>query len=159
MSILNSFSKVLKSSIVHPSGKKMVMLGGLVFDQRERGGLVSEFKWVDGEPVMILYKRTLGNNSPAFIIEMKDAYQFAASDGYATKQLLSELSLDAARAIGEVHDKALVHQIITAILDGIPDLLKMPPEPSEQEVANRFSTGNDELSIKVDGKTVIEVQI
>ena len=153
-------SKVMKSSILHPSGKKMVMLGGLVFDQREgTNGVVSEFKWVDGEPVMLLYKRTLGNNSPAFLIELNDAHRFARSDGYGTKALMSELAQGACAALGDPNDKSLLFSIITAILDGIPDLLKMPPEPSEQEIANRFSSGNDELSIKVDGKTVMEVQV
>lgn len=153
-------SKILKSSLVHPSGKKMVMLGGFVFDQKEgSNGIISEWKWVDGEPVMLIYKRTLGNNSPAFMIELNDAHKFAMSNGHATKQLIQEYSRNAAEALGEVNDRSLAFSIIDAIMDGIPTLLHMPPEPSEHEKANRMSSGEDELSIKVDGKTVMEVQV
>lgn len=150
---------ILKSSLLHATGKQMVMLGGDCWDQRVTGDIVSEFKWVDGEPVMLLYKRVLGKNTPAFMIEMADAWQFAASHGHATKRLLDKTCHEAAKALNSEHDKATIMRIITVILDGIPDLLRMPPEPKALEIANRPSSGNDELSIKVDGKTVIETVI
>lgn len=150
---------ILKSSLLHATGKKMVMLGGDVFDQRVTGDIVSEFKWVDGEPVMLIYKRVLGNNTPAYMIEMADAHLFALSSGAPSKALLGKLCHEAARAIGSEHDKATIFRLIDVIMDGLPDLLRMPPEPKEHEIANRPSSGNDEMSIKVNGQTVIEVVV
>lgn len=150
---------ILKSSLLHASGKEMVMLGGDVWDQRVTGDIVSEFKWVNGEAVMLIYKRVLGKNTQAFMIEMKDAHRFALSNGNATKELLSDLSHQAAKAVDSEFDKATIMRIIDVILDGIPDLLRMPPEPKVLEVANRPSSGHDELEIRVDGKIVMEVQV
>lgn len=152
-------NNILRSSILHSTGKPMVMLGGDVFDQRTKGDIIYEFKWVNGEPVMLIYKRTLGKNTPAYMIEMDDAHKFALSNGHATKALLSTYCKDAAKAIGFEHDRDSITRLIDVILDGIPDLLRMPPEPKAIEIANRPSTGNDELSIKIDGQTVIEVQV
>jgi hypothetical protein len=150
---------ILRTSLLHSSGKPMVMLGGFVFEQLHKGDITYEFKWVDGEPVMLIYKCVLNKNTPAYMIEMKDAHLFALSDGHATRQLLEKYCHDAAKALGSEHDKATIFRLIDVILDGVPILLKMPPEPKEQEIANRPSSGNDELSIKIDGKTVIEVQV
>lgn len=150
---------ILRSEILHPSGKRMVMLGGDVYEQLHKGDITYEFKWVGGEPVMLIYKRTLGANSPAYMIEMSDAHKFAESNGYATRALLSKYCYEAAKAVGSEHDKATAFRMIDVILDGIPILLRMPPEPKVFEIANRPSTGNDELSIKVDGKTVIETVV
>lgn len=152
-------SRILKSSLVHASGKKMVQLGGDVWDQRVTGDIISEFKWIDGEPAMLIYKSVLGKNTQAYMIEMKDAHEFALSNGMASKRLLNELCFGAAKALNSEHDKATVHRLITVILDGLPDMLRMPPEPSELEKANRPSTGNDEISIKIDGKTIIETVV
>lgn len=152
-------SKIKKSSILHASGKKLVMLGGDVWDQRVTGDIISEFKWIDGEPAMLIYKSVLGKNTQAYMIEMKDAHQFALSNGQASKRLLNELCFGAAKALNSEYDKATVHRLITVILDGLPDMLRMPPEPTELEKANRPSTGNDEISIKIDGKTIIETVV
>lgn len=152
-------SDILKTTLLHPSGRQMVMLGGDVYEQRQKGDITYEFKWVDGEPVMLIYKRVLGRNTQAFMLEMIDAWQFARSDGHATQKLLSTTCHEAAKALGCEHDKATIFRIIDVILDGVPILIGMPPEPKAIEIANRPSSGNDELSIKVDGKTVIETVI
>lgn len=151
--------EILRSSITDASGNRMVMIGGDCHTRRVTGDIVSEFKWDDGEPIMLLYKRTLGHNTPAFMIEMRDAHKFAESSGHATKALLMDLSKQAARALNSEHDRATAMRIITVILDGIPDLLRMPPEPKAIEIANRPTSGNDEISIKLDGKTIMEAVV
>jgi hypothetical protein len=148
-----------KSHLIHPSGKKMVMLGGDVWERRVTGDIISEFKWVDGEPVMILYKSVLGANTPAYMIEMADAHRFALSNGGASQKLVKEYCHDAAKALNSENDRATIVRIIDVILNGLADLLRMPPEPKALEIANRPSSGNDELRIQVDGKTIIETQV
>jgi hypothetical protein len=151
--------EIMKSSIVAPSGAPMVMIGGDCHTRRVTGDIVSEFKWVDGEPVMLLYKRVLGHNTPAFMIEMKDAYRFSNSNGSATKELLKELSQQAAEALNSEHDRATCSRIITVILDGIPDLLYMPPEPKALKEANRPTSGNDEVKIILNGEVIMEAVV
>jgi hypothetical protein len=150
---------ILRTELLHASGKRMVMLGGDVYEQRTKGDVVYEFKWVGGEPVMLIYKRTLGANSPAYMIEMNDAHLFAQSNGYATKELMSKYCHDAAKAVGCEHDKATIFRMIDVIVDGVDILLGMPPEPKAIEIANRPSSGNDELTIKIDGQTVAETMV
>lgn len=144
------------SSLLHATGKQMVMLGGFCYEQHTTGDIVSEYKWVDGEPVMLLYKRVLGKNTPAFMIELADAHKFVMSNGDPAKALVSEISLEAARALNSEHDRATIFRIITIIIEGMPILIGMPPEPKEQEIANRPSSGNDELSI-VDRNTGLKL--
>lgn len=154
-----SNSNTMRTSLLHATGKAMVMLGGDVYEQRTKGDITYEFKWVNGEPVMLIYKRTLGRNTPAYMIELADAHKFALSSGHATERLMKHYCVEAARAIQSHHDKATMHRLIDVILDGIPILVGMPPEPKAVEIANRPSTGNDELTIKVDGKVIAEVQL
>lgn len=152
-------SDILRTNLLHASGKRMVMLGGDVYEQRHKGDITYEFKWVDSEPVMLIYKRVLGANSPAYMIEMADAHKFALSNGHATERLMKEYCVEAANAIQSHHDKATMFRIIDVILDGIPILLSMPPEPKAIEIANRPTTGNDEMTIKINGQVVAEVQL
>lgn len=152
-------SNILKTNLLHASGQEMVMLGGDVYEQLTKGDITHEYKWRDGEPIMLIYKRVLGRNTPTYMIEMKDAHEYAMSNGGPTKRLLSKLCFDAAVALGVEHDKASITRIIDVIVEGMDILLKMPPEPKAIEIANRPSTGNDELTLKIDGKIVAEVQL
>jgi hypothetical protein len=152
-------NSIQKSTIMHPSGMNMVMLGGDVYDQRTTGDIISEFKWVNGEPVMLIYKRVLGHNTKAYMIELEDAHMFATSSGLPSKMLLSTYCRDAARALNSEHDKATMFRLIDVIMEGLADLLRMPPEPKAHEIANRPTTSGDELKIIMDGKTIAEVQV
>jgi hypothetical protein len=150
--------KLKASSLLHASGREMVMLGGFVYEQHTTGDIISEYKWVNGEPVMLLYKRILGSNTQAYMIELKDAHEFAMSNGNASKALLQTYCKDAAKALRAENDKATIFRLIDIILNGLPILIGMPPEPKEQEVANRPTSGNDEMELKLNGKTVCEMQ-
>lgn len=152
-------SDILRTNLLHASGKEMVMLGGDVFEQMTKGDIIHEYKWRDGEPIMLIYKRVLGRNTPAYMIEMKDAHEYAMSNGGPTKALLNKLCFEAATALGVQDDRASIFRIIDVIVEGMAILLKMPPEPKAIEIANRPTTGNDELSIKIDGKVIAEVQV
>ncbi len=157
---MNAHDNAIKqSTILSPSGHNMVMLGGDVWDQRTTGDIISEFKWVNGEPVMLIYKRVLGNSTKAYMIELNDAHEFALSSGAPSQKLLSTYCHDAAKALNSEHDKATIIRLIDVIMDGLGDLLNMPPEPKAHEIANRPTVHGDELKITVDGKTIVEVQV
>lgn len=150
---------MLKTTLLHESGRPMVMLGGDVYEQRVKGDIVHEYKWVDGEPVMLIYKRVLGANTPAYMIELRDAHEFVTSQGHASKALISKYCFEIAQTLGAEHDRATLFRIMSVIEEGIDILVKMPPEPLAIEIANRPSSGHDEIAIKVDGQTVMEVQV
>ena len=149
----------MRNSIVHPSGKLMVQLGGNYHKQFHTGDLIIELKWVDEEPVMLIYKQVLGANSPAAMIEHADAYKYANSDGTASKALICELAEKTAAAIGADHDLHTAYRIIDAIMNYMPDLLMMPPAPKEIVLADAPTRGEDELTVKIDGKTIAEVLV
>lgn len=148
---------ILKASSLlhHVTGKPMVMLGGFVYDQHVTGDIVSEYKWVNGEPVMLIYKRVLGQNTQAYMIELEDAHKYVMSNGNASMDLIKSLCHDAAKALNSEYDKATIFRLIDIICDGMPILIGMPPEPTEQEIANRPSAGNQELTIKDRANDVI----
>lgn len=153
--------KLKASSLLHASGKPLVMLGGFVYEQHVTGDIVSEYKWVNGEPVMLLYKRVLGKNTQAYMIELKDAHEYAMTNGHASKKLLSTLCRDAALALNSEHDKATMFRLIDIIVNGLPILIGMPPEPREQEIANRVTSGTDELVLKDrrSGRVLLEAAV
>lgn len=149
----------MRSTLLHASGQKMVALGINYYRIFRKGDLVVELKWVDEEPVMLLYKMVLGANSPAYMIEHKDAFQFATSKGDATKKLVVDLCDQAARAINCEHDHHTKIRIIDAILNFMDDLLMMPPAPKEIALADAPTNGTDELSVKVNGQVVAEAMV
>jgi hypothetical protein len=147
-------------NILDITGKKMVMLGGEhVWRQRITGDVVSEFKWIDGEPHMILYRAVPTTKTGAYLIDMNDAHKYADSRSGGPSPTLMQDAIAACKAIGFYDDKFAVMRVMDIILDGLPDLLAMPPEPKASEIANRPTTGNDEISIKVNGQTVIEAVV
>lgn len=141
------------------SGKPMVMLGGpFVHKHYVKGDICVEFKWHDGEPVMIMYKAVAQTKVGAYMVEMKDAHKFANPNGHQTAQL-QELCQQAHDAMGFHMDKFAVFRIMDIILDGLGELLKMPPEPMASEESNRPVALGDELTVKLDGKTLFEVTV
>lgn len=151
----------MKTNIADVSGKRMVILGGpFMYKQFIHGDVTVELTWIDEEPHMLLYRSNPGPKEGAYLIELTDAHRYANSKTGGPSVSLRTDCIEAARAIGfNVHDKFALFKVMSCILDHITDLLAMPPEPKASEIANRPTTGNDELVIKVNGQTVAEVVI
>jgi hypothetical protein len=136
-----------------------VMLGGdKTWKQRIKGDLVVTYQWVNGEPALILFpKRKQTLNSGAFAICLSAAYQYANSDGSPTPYAISQ-ALRGAEAMGFFPDKMTCIRIVDAIIDGIPDLIEMPPEnPGYNESKHREVIG--EMNIKQDGRVIRSEEI
>lgn len=141
------------------NGRPMVRLGGeFLHKQRVTGDIVSEYTWHHNEPVMILYRAVPTEKVGAYMIELKDAHHYAQSNGYPTMQLIRH-SHEAAKAMGFQGYGFEVTRIADIILDGLDDLLMMPPEPPESEKANTPEPTGSELVIKVNGETVMEKEV
>ncbi len=143
--------------ILDISGKPMVVLGGeFTYMRHVSQGIVTEYTWRNDEPVMILFKDGKATRQGAYLIELKDAYRYADSNGHMSADLFKH-SIEAAIALGfDRNDRYAVRKIMDTILDGLPDLLSMPPVPVELEKAESIGQGNNELSFKIDGKTMFE---
>ncbi len=151
----------MKTNILAPSGKKMVILGGpFMWKQFVHGDVTVELTWVDEEPHMLIYRSNPGAKEGAYLIELTDAHKYVHSQRGGPSKTLMRDAVEAAVSIGFSHtDTHGIYKVMTCILDHITDLLAMPPEPKASEIANRPSTGNDELTIKVDGVVVAEVVV
>lgn len=156
-----SFKQMTAGELLDISGKPMVMLGGehTVLRHVSRG-IVSEFTWRGGEPVMILFKDTgMAGRCGAYLIELKDAFHYADSRGNPSTTLIDH-SRAACAAMGwDRNDKFAVFNVMTVILEGLPDLIKMPPPPRELERREQVGGGKNELTLKLDGKTILEALV
>ena len=135
----------------------MVALGGETAWRvyRSQGGIGVAYHWIEGKPSMCLYPLSAMTIKPpgAYVIPQREAYRFAHSNG---EPELDEAIPAAARAceiMGVHQTPAMLRHIVDAILDGLPDLIEMPPEP-EQLKPVKPNVG--EMAIKVDGETVME---
>lgn len=123
-----------------------------------KGDIGISFHWVNGEPAMVLFpaNRASSKSVIPFAIPLGVAWQYANSDGHPNLVHTLAAATDAARCLGMAPDLGTIHRIVDAIVDGIPDLVTMPPEPISHDTAPKL---DGELSIKRDGETVIEVPV
>ena len=137
-----------------------VMLGGeKAWKQYIKGDVVVNFQWINGEPAMILFpkvKRTL--DAGAFAICLSAAFQYVKSDGYPDLDYMIPQCAKAAKVMGMDATTHTIRRICDAILDGMEDLLKMPPErPKSHMEENKDVIG--EAVIKAGGRTIMEQEL
>lgn len=128
-----------------------VMLGGAkAWKQNVNGDVVASFQWVNKEPAMCLYPlhpRTL--NPGAYVLPLESAFKYAdAKTGAPTPYAIKQAHI-AAEVMGFFPDKFIVTRIVDTIMQGLLDLIEMPPEPTGMTKQQTDAVG--ELLIKVDG--------
>lgn len=135
-----------------------VLLGGdKSWKQRVVGDVVVTYQWVNQEPAMVLFPKFKKDNAGAFVLCLSAAHNYVHSDGYADVDYLIPQSLAAARVMRMDENISTIKRIADAIVDGIDDLLKMPPEPVGMNEKKAEEIG--EAIIKVDGKTILETPL
>ena len=115
--------------IFGPSARPFVVLGGeFARSVRRRGELVMAFQYVNTEPAMVIWSGT--RQTGAFAICLSVAHKYL--DDYLVFQAMA-----AAQQIGyHPSDKTVVSKIADLIVDGLDELVRMPPEP-QAAVAQR----------------------
>jgi hypothetical protein len=110
--------------ILGPTARPYVSLGGeFAHSVRRRGELVQSFQYVNTEPAMIIWSAT--RKAGAFAICLSVAHEYL-DDRYLVFQAMS-----AAMQIGySPKDRSVVGKIADLILDGLDELVRMPPEPT-----------------------------
>lgn len=123
------------------------------YKQRVIGDVVCSFQWVNDEPAMILWpkvRRTLANG--AYVICLSAAYKYADT-GY-----LVRAAFEAAQTMGFEESRMTAMKIADIIIEGLPDLVEMPPTPQswkEQKAEEQIG----EMLIKVNGETIAHKEV
>lgn len=148
------------SSILSPRGTSMVMVGGdRAWLQRTKGDIAISFEWLDvgkQEPsaCMVLFPTALKMDGGAYAIPQDNAYEYADDKGGPTPYLLTA-AYNAAATMGFFPDQSTVFRIVDIIVEGLPDLIRMPSDQPGALNVERAVLGI-EARAKVNGETVHE---
>lgn len=137
-----------------------VQIGGAkAWKVRQHGDIGVSFQWVNDEPAMILFpaRRSLPG-AGAYVICLSAAFKYADSKTGAPTPFLVQASVMAAKQLGfSPTDTFAARKIAEVIVDSLPDLVDMPPEPQQFNQAQQQAIG--EMSIKLNGKTIAEREV
>lgn len=137
-----------------------VQIGGAkAWKVRQHGDIGVSFQWVNEEPAMILFpsRRSLPG-AGAYVIALSAAFKYADSRTGAPTAYLVRQSVLAAKQMGfSGTDTFAARKIAEVIVDSLPDLIDMPPEPQQFNQAQAQAIG--EMAIKIDGTTVHEAEV
>lgn len=137
-----------------------VLIGGpLAWKVRRHGDIGVSFQWVNGEPAMILFPAAKAlPGAGAYVIPIDTAHKYADSKTGAPTPWLVRQSIVAAKQLGYMGtDSFAARKIADVIVDSLPDLIEMPPEPQAFNEQQAAAIG--ELAIKIDGQTVHESEV
>lgn len=137
-----------------------VQIGGSkAWKVRSHGDINVSFQWVNEEPAMILFpaRRTLPG-AGVYVICLSAAFKYADSKTGGPTPYLVRASMAAAQQLGFMStDTFAARKIAEVIVDSLPDLIDMPPEPQQFNQEQAQAIG--EMAIKIDGQTVHEAEI
>lgn len=138
----------------------MIELGGAkAWQVKVKGDVVIAYHWVNNEPAMCLYKKgaMMVNRPGSYVIPLESAFKYADSKTGMPTPYAVQQAAKAAEVMGFFPDRSTVTRIVDAILDGLIDLIEMPPEPAGLNRKDTDAVG--EILIKVGGKTIKEGEI
>lgn len=134
-----------------------IIVGGPnAWKKRVTGDIVSAFHWINEEAAMVLFPVRPAPGASAFIICMSVAHKYARNDGGPTPYLLKQC-VTAATVMGMHPDRSTLKRIADIILDGMEDLVKMPPEPPA--LAKKKGATIGEMSLSSGGKVIAEGEV
>jgi len=125
--------------------------------RRVNGGLVTSYQWLNGEPCLFVYPEH-ARRGGSMAVPLDCAHQWAGSDGTPNLEHAIPTAIQGAWAMGlDGTSKHTVRAIVDAVVDGLPDLVAMPPSPPAADEPKKPVLG--EATITVDGETVSEREI
>ena len=151
----------MTASILGPSGSKFVELGGeRAWLQRTIGEFTCSFQWLDlddGEDpqaCMCIFRATRAMDVMPYVIPWKNAYAFADKTGGPSPHAIGA-AMKACIHMGTFPAKDTVRKLLDIIVEGIPDLIRMPSEQMAGLDVKRTFYGM-EATAKVNGRVVRE---
>jgi hypothetical protein len=140
----------------------IVVGGERAWRKYRKGDIAIALHWVNGEPAMVLFPAHMTQSRvqriTPYVIPLSVGHEYVASDGHPNLLRALQGATEAALCLGMTPEMSTVHRIIDAIVETIPDLVCMPPEPVAMQRVDRGPTVG-ELSIQVDGQVVKEVEV
>lgn len=141
----------------------MVELGGeRAWLTRTIGEFVCSFQWlhrddIDPEgphPCMCIFRGSRARDVVPYVIPQRNAFAFADRDGNPTPHALGA-AFKACVTMGTFPANDTVRKLVDIIVEGIPDLIKMPSDqPASLEVARMLM--NIEATAKINGRTIAQ---
>lgn len=126
---------------------------------RLHGDIGVSFQWVNDEPAMILFpakKSSIG--AGAFVLCLSAAHRYADSKtGGPTPYLIRSAAMAAGQMGFMQTDTFVIRKIADVILDSLPDLIAMPPEPQQFNKEQTDTVG--EMLIKMNGETIVHQEV
>ena len=149
----------MTASILGPSGSPMIELAGeRAWITRTIGEFICSYQGLDlqdGEDpqaCMCIVRANRALDVVPYVIPQRNAFAFADNRGNPTPHALGA-AMKAAITMGTFPAQDTVRKIVDIIVEGIPDLIKMPSDqPASLEVA-RMLLGI-EAHAAVNGKTI-----
>jgi hypothetical protein len=126
--------------------------GEKAWKTRTHGELFVSYQWVNDEPAMLIFPTRPIDQAGCFAIALSSAWKYADSTTGGPTEYLFEQADNAARVMGMFQTKDTLRKIATVIVDGLPDLVDMPPAP---QAFTPLPKG--EMKLKLDGQTVAHV--
>jgi hypothetical protein len=146
----------MSASILGPRGTPMVELAGdRAWLKRTIGDFVCSFQWIDiGEETpsacMALFPANRHMDVAAYVIPQRNAWAYADNRGEPTRDLVGA-AFKAVVHMGLFPDRMTVKRVIDIIVEGLPDLVKMPSEQPQSLHVARALLGI-EASAEINGK-------
>lgn len=136
----------------------MIVGGPRSYKRRRHGQLLWALHWVNGEGSMVI-ANTAMPKTPAIVIPMKMAYSYVDSRSGDPTPYCAAMCLQYAEMLGML--KLDAHRLMKIIVESIPDLLEMPPEPDWAAVETEKALGKTigDITIKAEGKVVHEAPL
>jgi hypothetical protein len=144
------------NSILSPRGQSWVEIGGdRCWMQRVKGDICVTFQWLmagrkEPSPCMVLTPMAVKLDGGAYVIPQENAYEYADILGNPTPHLMVA-AFNAAQQMGFFPDQSTVFRIVDIIVDGLPDLIRMPSEQPD-DLNLKAPTLGIEATTKVGGQ-------
>lgn len=133
----------------------MIVGGPRAWKKRQHGNFLVAFHWVNGEGSMCIVN-TAVKNCPVFIIGMSMAHEYADSRTGDPTAYAAHKCFEMCIPMGL--NKGEAHKLMQVIVEAIPDLLEMPPEPNWQDMKSR-PVEDAVASLRQNGKVVMEAPV
>jgi hypothetical protein len=129
-----------------------LMLGGERCWKKRRvsGGLMVFYEWFEGEGTMFIAREqrfALSGNRGSAAIAQPQAYLYADSKTGAPTKRLILFAAQACKALSLESSRQNIRVIADAIVDGLEDLLRMPPEPDEKKFTGKPDEPMGEMTL------------
>jgi len=110
---------------------------------RQHGDILAIYTWVNDERALVLLPARRAQGAPWFIVCESAAYK------YEDPAYLARQGAKAAEVLGMDENQSTGFRLATIIIEGLPDLIRMPAAPEPEKTA---SIG--EMMLMADGKVI-----